>query len=203
MRQEFSYCPTIYGNMQFPVPVPFFETYAANNIVGSGMSKNVPFEVGNDVHITYPCYFDFMDVVPTYSESNVFRNRTYDSLSINLALRAIEFHLNVPSITLIPRICFPRICIPWVGCTPRFCTPALVTPPINIGFGPLWTYNPQLASITWDYFNDDWEIIGTQTSTSTPFRLDAKEYYATMSASIDVYCFGDSHGEATVTVTNG
>lgn len=214
-KQRFSYCPTIMGNLEFPTVVQYFETDPNNggSIVRSGVDRNVPFNVGNDVHIVYPCNFDWMDVNTSYSESNDFRNRTYDSLSINLIFKVLEFQFYVPGFTLIPRICFPRICVPYpsfcgwspcikYACTPAFCTPALVTPPINIQLGPLYNPNIPLADFQWTYFDDTWEMIGTETSTTSQFRLQPRDYFALMTG-VDILCYGDTTGQATVTVTNG
>lgn len=212
-RQRFTYCPTITGMLDFPTVVQFFETDPGGTIVRSGIAQNVPLKIGNDLHVVYPCHFDWMDVETSYSESNEFTNRTYDSLSINLIFKVLEFEFNVPGFTLTPRICFPRICVPYpsfcgwspcikYACTPAFCIPALVTPPINIHLGPLYNPNIPLADFQWDYFNDSWEIIGTETSTTSQFRLIPRDYYAQMTG-VDILCYGDTTGQATVTVTNG
>ncbi|MEX0812927.1 MAG: gliding motility-associated C-terminal domain-containing protein [Chitinophagales bacterium] len=212
-RQRFTYCPTITGMLEFPTVVQFFETDPGGNITRSGIAQNVPLEIGNDLNVVYPCHFDWMDVETSYSESNDFTNRTYDSLSINIIFKVLEFNFHVPSFTLIPRICFPRVCVPYpsmcgwspcikYACTPAFCTPAVTTPPINLSLGPLYNPNIPLADFQWDYFNDTWEIVGTETSTSSQFRLVPRDYFALMTG-VDILCYGDTSGQATVTVTNG
>ncbi len=218
MKQEFYYCPKINGELTFPYPVEYFEVDASNNVVGSGWSKKVPFEVGNDLNVTYPCNFDFMDVTTDYSETNSFRNKTSDSLSFEFAFSALEFGLVIPSITIIPGFTIPPLCIPWpkwcskwgvpypcgirLVCSPPIVVPPVVSPSFSFIFGPLWSTTIPVGAVTWTYFDRTWQIAGTETSTSSTFRLDALDYNATMVGQ-DVVCFGDSTGEMTVTITNG
>lgn len=220
MKQSFSYCPTITGELKFQTAVEWFETNAGGSILRTGRTDKALFTVGNTINIVYPCNYEWMNVETNYTESNVFRNRTYDSISVYFAFKALEFNINIPAIQIIPRICIPpsRICAnipypcpswsdPFDWCTERvcidpFCLGPLATPAFNFGFGPLWQATPQVAAIKIPYFDRSWEINGTETNTNSKFVLDAKDYFVDLTGT-DVECYGQLIGGATATVTNG
>jgi len=220
MKQYFSYCPVVEATFHLPTIVQWSEIRPNNTIVRTAVSSTPYFTVGNNIRINYPCYYEWMDVTVSYDESNTFRNKTYDSISVYFAFKALEFNLNIPGIQIIPRICIPpsRVCVnipypcptwsnPWRWCSERvcvdpFCVGPLVTPAFNFGFGPLWQATPQVAAIKIPYFDRTWEIQGTATSTSSGFRLDAKDFYVSLTGT-DILCHGQKTGSATATVTNG
>ncbi len=220
MKQYFSYCPTLHGQLNFQTSVQWFESTPGGNIIRTGLSPTPQFTVGNNINIVYPCNYEWMNVTTEYSQTNEFRNRTYDSISVSVLFQALAFNITIPGIQIIPRICIPpnRICVnipypcptwsrPWRWCTERvcvdpFCVGPLVTPSFNFGFGPLWVWNPQLASLRIPYFDRTWEINGTTTNTSRRFQLDARDYFVNVIGN-DIPCYGEKTGIATATVTNG
>jgi gliding motility-associated-like protein len=220
MKQYFSYCPRVEATFHLPTLVQWSEIRPNGTIVRTAISSTPYFTVGNNIRINYPCHYEWMDVTVTYEESNDFRNKTYDSISVYFAFKALEFNINIPGVQIIPRICIPpsRICVnvpypcptwsnPFRWCTERvcvdpFCVGPLVTPSFNFGFGPLWQATPQVAAIKIPYFDRTWEIQGTVTTTSSGFRLDARDFYVTVTGT-DILCHGQKTGSATATVTNG
>ena len=220
MKQYFSYCPTLNGQLNFQTSVQWFESSPSGTVLRTGLSPNPLFKVGNNINIVYPCNYEWMNITTQYSQTNEFRNKTYDSISVYFAFKALEFGINIPGIQIIPRICIPpsRICVnipypcptwsrPWRWCTERvcvdpFCVGPLVTPAFNFNFGPLWQATPQVGSIIIPYFDRTWQINGTTTNTGKNFRLDARDYFVTVVGN-DIPCYGERTGIATATVTNG
>jgi gliding motility-associated-like protein len=206
--------------LNFQTSVQWFESTPGGAILRTGLSPTPQFRVGNNINIIYPCNYEWMNVTTQYSQTNEFRNRTYDSISVSFLFTALAFNINIPAIQIIPRICIPpnRICVnipypcptwsrPWRWCTERVCVDPicvgpLATPAFNFGFGPLWTYNPQIGSIRIPYFDRTWQINGTTTNTSRKFILDARDYFVTVVGN-DIPCHGEKIGIATATVTNG
>ncbi len=222
-NQDFSFCPQIASEFNLANPVNYFVTDPANgnSILSSGFGNLINFDLGNQIHLQYPCNYEFMDIAPEYSikNTNNFSNHTYDIISFNFAMQALMFNFSMPDIEIIPEICFPEICFPlcypnpsWDDpfnwdcdnvCTPAFCTPALVFPGFDIGFGPLLDETIPLGSLPEiTYFDESWSLHGFTPVVGTPFQLIPRDFSASMTA-VDVPCRGDASATATVTLTNG
>ncbi len=218
--QNFTFCPTINMTLGFSTKMDYTVTDPANgnSLVSSGSGTSVQFEVGHDLNLSYPCDYDFVEFTPIFEIENTVTNTTYDSLALDFLFSALEFSVDLPSITIIPEICFPEVCInipypcptwskPWKWCskkvcTPAFCTPALVFPGFSWGFGPLLSLSQPIASINIPYYSNSWELGGFNIDTGSVFTLIPRKYFANMD-SVDVACNGDQTGSATVNVTNG
>jgi gliding motility-associated-like protein len=97
MTQEFSFCPTIWVTLGFPLELPYFVTDPSNTTVDDGIAQDITFEVNNDLHITYPCYdWDSMEVDVAYHFDNVFSNHTWDSIAFDFILQAFYVHITIP-----------------------------------------------------------------------------------------------------------
>lgn len=222
-NQDFSFCPDIASKFNLAVPVNFYVTDPTNPglVLNSGFGTQINFDLGNQIHLHYPCNYEFMDIGPEYSIKNDinFSNHTYDVISFNFAMQALMFNFSMPDIEIIPEICFPEICFTlcypnpsWDDpfnwdcdnvCTPAFCTPALVFPGFDIGFGPLLDEVIPLGSLPEiTYFDESWSLQGFTPVVGTPFQLIPRDFSASMTAT-DVPCRGDATASATVTLTNG
>ncbi|MFO7791004.1 MAG: PKD domain-containing protein [Bacteroidales bacterium] len=104
MTQEFSFCPTIWVTLGFPLDVPYTVTDPSDNdnVVDDGDSDEVTFEVNNDLNFTYPCFdWDSMDIdVLGYDITPTFTNHTWDSLAFDfnysVVWASIEIVLETP-----------------------------------------------------------------------------------------------------------
>ncbi|MDA3820212.1 MAG: PKD domain-containing protein [Candidatus Delongbacteria bacterium] len=104
MTQEFSFCPTIWVTLGFPLEVPYTVTDPADNdnVVDSGDADEVTFAVNNDLNFTYPCFdWDSMDIdVLGYDITPTFTNHTWDSLAFDfnysVVWASIEIVLETP-----------------------------------------------------------------------------------------------------------
>jgi gliding motility-associated-like protein len=220
MKQQFSYCPTLTATLTMPTLVQWSEVTPGGSIVRTAISNAPYFKVGNNLRMNHPCHYDWMNVQTSYGETNEFRNRTYDSISVYFAFKALEFNISIPGVQIIPRICIPpsRICVnipypcptwsnPFRWCTERvcvdpFCVGPLVTPAFNFGFGPLWQATPQVAAIKIPYFDRTWQINGSRTFTTKRFVLDPRDFSVALTGT-NILCHGDITGSATATITNG
>jgi gliding motility-associated-like protein len=220
-KQDFKFCPKIASEFNLSSPTNFYVTDASNAIVNSGYDTIINFELGNNIHLHYPCAYEFLNIAPKYEikNTNNFSNHTYDVISFNFMMSALAFSFTLPDIEIIPELCIDAYCFnfcypnpSWDDilniscqfvCTPEICTPALVFDGINESFGPLWEDSiplGELPEIT--YFDDSWSLQGFTPVTGTPFQITPRDFSASMTTT-NVPCRGDSSGFATVNLTNG
>lgn len=114
--QEFSFCPTIFATLRFPIPLEYTETNPStgNNIVAQGNSNTITFAVNNNLNVVYPCYdWDSMQVYDvSYHITSGFRNHTWDELRFVLRVEAIFFRITIPTGGLFPVTDIPAFSIP-------------------------------------------------------------------------------------------
>lgn len=217
-NQDFKFDPEVYGKFNFPTPV----TYRILDTLGAqyttGLSAEVDFIVGETVFFDFPCFYEDLTIVPTYSIDPEFSNRTYDVVSFDFQMSAMEFALNLPSITVVPEICFPEVCVSipypcpswsnpgrWCSkrvCTPAFCTPEISSPSFSFGFGPLFSYTLPIAAVDYDWYNNTWDLEGFEDSIFVGFTMSARPFSAA-STHVDVLCKNGNNGSINVTTTNG
>jgi gliding motility-associated-like protein len=214
-NQCFDFTPTIYGQFLFPVAVDYQVTDPLGTVLSSGQSSIINLEIGNDLTYKFPCYFEEMNIVPTYSIDGVFRNHTYDVVSFDFLMSAFEFGFTVPAVTVIPGFTIPSVCFPvpypcptWSNpfrwCTTTVCTPTIVVPPIgfggwSLGIGPLWETSIPIGSFSYDWFDDTWSLEGFSDTTFAPFTMIANKLNINTTFT-DVNCFGDADGTIGVTI---
>lgn len=214
-HQCFDFRPKIYGKFVFPVAVDYEVTNSGGTTLSSGQSSIINMEIGNDLTYKFPCYFEQLDITPTYSIDGIFRNHTYDSVSFDFLMSAFEFGFTVPAVTVIPGFTIPEICIPipypcpsWSNpfrwCTHTVCTPEIVVPPIGFGgwslsVGPLWETSIPIGSFTYDWFDQTWSLEGFSDTTFVSFPMRANRITAS-STHTDISCYGGSDASVTATV---
>lgn len=213
-KQCFDFKPKVYGKYVFPVAVDYTILNPIGATVATGTSSIITVEIGNDIRYKFPCYYEELNITPTYSIDGNFTNHTYDSIAFYVAMSAFEFSLVIPPIEIVPEIHIPEICInipypcptwskPWRWCTSRVCTPAFTIPAIgfpglNIGFGPLWSTTIPIGAVKYDWFKQTWDLEGFDEYTFAAFTMRASRL--TMSnTQTDVLCYGGNDGAIDVT----
>src|SRR5574343_1024203 len=217
-KQCFDFNPKVYGTFQFPVAVDY---QIIDTVLGTtsawAQSSIINVEIGKHLRYKFPCYFESLNITPTYSIVGQMHNHTWDSISFDFWMSAFEFGFDIPSITVITEIHVPEICIPipypcpywsnpfkwcteWV-CTPAFTIPAIGFPGLHYTLGPLWDTSIPLGSIEYDWFDETWTLEGFSTYTMPPFAMNARKISASATHT-DVSCNGGNDGTVDVTLTN-
>ncbi len=215
--QRFDFKPKIYGKYEFPVPVNYAVFNGATQ-TSSGTAAIVNFEVGNTVRYYYPCYFADVEIKPTYNIIGQFTNHTYDSISFTFEFSALSFGFELPPIQITPEIHVPEICIPipypcpswsdpfdwcteWV-CTPEFTIPAVGFDGFSFNVGPLIDETLPIGDVSYDWFNQTWQLGGFSDTTFVGFHMIARQFSATQTHT-NVLCYGGNNGAVDVSTVNG
>ena len=220
-KQCFDFKPKVYGRFDFPIPVDYTAYSPTGAVTGSGTSAIINVQLGGQIDYKYPCYYNELEITPTYSIDGLFRNHTYDSLAIHFDMSAISFSLTIPAIVIIPEITIPAICIPipypcpswscpwcwcWYNlCTPAFTIPQIGTPAINfdltdIGLSdPVWEYSLPIADIQYDWVDLTWTLEGFDEYTMDKFSMIASPQSISHTQT-NVLCFGGNNGAVNVTI---
>jgi gliding motility-associated-like protein len=148
-HQCFDFDPRIYGSLQFPFPV---EYQVFHNGVGlpAATGSIVNIEIGDSLRYKFPCYFEEVTFVPTYTIVGQIRNHTWDEIGIRFDMSALGFGLQLSGFTVVPGFTIPSVCFPlpypcptWSNpfrwCTTTVCTPQIVVPPIGFPGFAAWT----------------------------------------------------------------
>lgn len=215
-NQCFDFTPKIYGKFEFPVAVDYSITDASGTTSPVQQSSIIELEIGEDLNYKFPCYFEEMNIVPTYSIDGVIRNHTYDVVSFDFLMSAFEFGFEVPAVTVVPGFTIPEICIPvpypcptwrrpFRWCTYTACTPAIVVPPVgfsgwSLSVGPLWETTIPIGSFSYDWFDQTWSLEGFQDTTFTAFTMSANKLTVNPLI-VDVDCYGDNTGSVEASVS--
>jgi gliding motility-associated-like protein len=229
-KHRFEFEPTLYNKIRLSTPVNYAVLDPNGIEIASGQDSVINYPLESSIEIQIPCNSAFVDVLNydfDIASTKNFSNHTYDSLSIELAMTALQFSITLPKVQVVPKICFPEICLtlpypckkckkkwgvkvcwPWVCtkrvCTPPFCTPEITFDGFEFGVGPLWTYSQQLGSTKIDWFENQWEFGGFSPyiDTNRIFRLYPVEYKVEL-AKTDVLCYGDSTAQVSATISGG
>lgn len=223
MQQDFAFEPDVWNNLSLSVPVEYTVTdpSSGNMVVDSGFSDDISFKACNNLNYIWPCHnVNQIDFGLSHSLTNDFTNHTWDSLSFDFSIAALEFTINIPSFPIVPPADIPDLCIE-VPVTDtvsgnkhleEVCMPGVSIPEVrafetklSIHIGPLFSYTWPLGYIPITWYEDTWELAGFgdtifpgfSMSTSCPgleiVSLDKE----------DVLCYGDSTGTLTIIVQNG
>lgn len=214
-KQCFDFSPKVYGRYEFPVAVEYAILDGSTGaILNSGNSSIINIQIGNSIRYKFPCYFEDLDIVSTYSIDGTFTNHTFDSVSFDFLMSAFEFGLSLPEFTIIPSFTIDPICVnipypcptwsdPFRWCSERVCTPeitfpAVVFPGLEWGFGPLWETSIPIGSFEYDWFKQTWSLEGFSDTTFVPFRMTAN-LLGISSTKTDIDCYGGNTGAIDVT----
>lgn len=213
-KQCFDFEPRVYGEFEFPLAVIYEEVTPAGAVVNSGESSIISVELGNDLRYKFPCYYEELDIIPTYSIIGDFTNHTYDSIAFQVDMSAFAFGLLIPEIEITPSITVPEICLnipypcptwskPWKWCSSRVCTPSFTIPAItfpefSLDFGPLWEHTIPLGYVSYDWYKNTWELEGFSEYTFPAFRMIASPLSIAVNH-LDVSCYNGVDGEISVT----
>jgi len=98
LRQDLTFCPTLYTTFHFPIPVQYEEVNPNNNdLVQSGINDTITFKVGNNLNILWPCLgLDSLSTGPIlHFMENEFNNHVWDSIALNIHITGLEFTLHI------------------------------------------------------------------------------------------------------------
>ena len=209
-HQCFDFDPTVYVSFNFPVPVSYRIINPITNVASPWQNSSIiNIEVGKTLQYKFPCYFETVNITPTYTINGQITNHTYDEVTFDLVMSALGFGFTIPAVQITPAIYVPSVCIPiyypcgayWFGinwCSTQACTPAFTIPAIGWGgytynIGPLWSTTIPIGSFSYDWFNQTWSLGGFQAYSFSPFSMTANVLSATASAT-PVSCHGGSDG---------
>ena len=223
MIQNFSFCPIIWTEFDFPADMEYTVTDPnnGNSVEDSGISDTIIVHTDYDLNFKYPCTgYDTMDIGLAHHLTNDFSNHTWDSIAFTLNIQAFEFWINLPFLMAIPDVQIPEFCVPvsypcpipadssalcsYEECSPAISIPSLSLLATTIHIGPLIDYHIPLGYVPLTWFNETWELEGFDTDTICPGTSivpnDTMSIYLTGST---VICFGDSTGIIIANVNNG
>jgi hypothetical protein len=165
----------------------------------------------------FPCYFETINITPTYTINGTVTNHTYDVVSFEFLMSALQFGFSIPAVQITPEINVPSICIPiyypcgayWFGinwCSTQACTPAFTIPAIGwagytFNVGPVWSTSIPIGSFSYDWFNQTWSLAGFQAYSFSPFSMTADVLSASAIAT-PVSCFGGNNGAVSLAFNN-
>lgn len=213
-KQCFTFSPKVYGDFEFPVPVEYqIIDQNTGAMSARDTSSLIRIEIGDDLLFKFPCYFEDIDITPTYSIDGVFTNRTYDSIPVDFLFSAFGFGLVIPEIELIPAIVTPELCIGYPCGWFDWCTscwdppdiPAVTIDPPDFlvpsdGSAGLIDLSIPITSIEYNWFNDTWSLAGFDTYTFPSFGLTAS-LLGISNIKNDILCYGDNSGSIDITTT--
>ena len=201
-KQCFDFTPKVYGDFQFPVPVEYSIIDGVTGAVSpSDTSSYITVELGDELQFNFPCYFQDIEITPTYWIDGIIRNHTYDSIPVDFLFSSLAFGVVIPEIELIPAITTPEICIGYPCGWFDWCTacwdppdiPAVTIDPPDVNVGPLIDLSVPITAIKYDWFDETWSLDGFDTYTKPPFSMHASLLGAS-NVQTDVLCFGDNTG---------
>jgi len=219
MKQNFTFEPYVWNHLTFPVPVDFVITDpSTGNPVSNGTDNNVDFLACHNLTYQWPCFdHPSMDIGIRHSLGNDFTNHTWDSLAFSFTIQALHFIINLPIFltTAVPDV--PELCVTVITGTMEMisyeiCMPVLNTstqsvlqPDIQIIIGPLIDHTWPLGYIPITWFNQTWELAGFHDTIFPPFSMSTTcpPFLLNGHQTVDVLCYGQATGTATVYVENG
>lgn len=223
MQQDFTFRPYVWNNFTFPQAVGYTvqDPTNGNAIVDQGMSNQIRFLACHNLTYQWPCEnTDQMDIGVSHSLTNDFTNHTWDSLSFDFSISALEFTINIPILPVVPPVVVPDLCIDvpvydtvaLKSYIHQACMPGIEIPGVyslgqklSIHIGPLFAYTWPLGYIPITWYDNTWNLAGFQDTIFPPFNMatSCPGLEITGLNAVDVLCYGDSTGTLTVTVING
>lgn len=220
LKQNFSFCPTVWAHLNFPTSVNYTVTDPANNnaLIDSGHTDSIVFAVDYDLNFEYPCYgHPDWPIDIAHSITSGFTNHTWDSIAFTLTLQAFEFVITLPianmSNVVIPPFCIdvpypcPTQADPQAVCYNQVCSDSLPTPNFNallttIHIGPLIDLSLPLGYLPFTWFDQTWNIAGLHDTIVPGTTLFPNPEMTSIITGDNIQCYGDSAWIA-VYVNNG
>lgn len=219
-QQDFTFCPTIWANLDFPTALNYTVTDPDSGfVIDQGSSDLISFPVDNDLNIQYPCHdHPQMPVGISYTLTNDFTNHTWDSIAFEVTITALWFHFHLPTMMTLPPTEMPDFVLDLPGDSeagipdiyaesPSFPIPETPEPDmgemetfdIEYEIGPLIDFSLPLGHIPFTWYHNTWNLGGFNTDTVVEGTqlVPTEELYCEISGN-DVLCFGDSTGLLTV-----
>jgi gliding motility-associated-like protein len=208
-KQCFTFDPIINGSFKFPYQVEYDVLNPLGNVLYSGQGDVINIEIGQQFRYKFPCFYETVNFVPTYTINGLMNNHTYDSISFSFDMSAFEFGIEMSEFIIIPGFTIPSWCFdlpypcptwsnPFKWCSVEVCTPEIVIPDIGfpgfqIGIGPLWEESLPIGSIEYDWFNETWSLPGFDPVIGDTVFMQASPL-SIASITSNVSCFGLNDG---------
>lgn len=218
-KQCFDFTPTIYGRYEFPVPVEYqvIDGVSGLPLAAIQTSSIIQCALGNTLRYKFPCYFDELDITPTYSIDGQLTNQTYDSIPLDFCYSGLEFGISFDDFTILPPLpplpypCGVQWCSSWgipYPCGVEICWTAafggltlydIITP---ITLGPFIPENClPITSVSYNWFpTETWSLAGFDEYTMPPFHMQASVLGAS-NTHTDIDCYGGSTGSIDASFT--
>ena len=215
-KQCFNFEPTVYGRYEFPVPVEYqiIDGVSGAFLTPLDTSSIISMAVGNTLRYKFPCYFDELDITPTFSIDGQLTNHTYDSIPLSFNYSGLAMGIDFDDFTILPPLpplpypCGIQWCSSWgvpYPCGVNICyTQAFgglylydIVQPFSIGpfIGPA---SLPIASVSYNWLPiETWSLGGFDEYTMPPFHMQASVLGAS-NTHIDVACHGDNTGSIDV-----
>lgn len=168
-RQNFRFDPNLKVNLQFAKTLEYRIGTSGDFLTGN----SVLVTVGDSVQVRYPSDDKQPTAIdPTFRLDNTFHSVTGLQLAKSIKVEAAGAGLEVPSVEIIPEICFG-----FLGCTP-----SLDSPSFDVSVNPLYDRDFSLGSPTRlpDLYNHSWQLEGFTPITVTAFSLDPENPIVTI-----------------------
>ncbi len=222
MIQEFAFEPKVWNNLSLPTPVEYFVTDPTSNdsIISEDISNEINFLACHDLHFKWPCKdFPSMDIGVMHSLTNDFTNHTFDSISFDFTISALEFWIDInlrrsQIFDILPDLCIDipaddndsaavdsTICI-----IPTIYNNLRIEPTrLSIHIGPLFSETFPLGHIPITWFNETWELDGFNDTVFPPLVMNTNCPNLSEEDLIihQIACYGDSTGSITMVVSGG
>ncbi|MGI6320729.1 MAG: gliding motility-associated C-terminal domain-containing protein [Bacteroidales bacterium] len=227
--QDFKFDPTIWTKVSFPVAVEYTETDPQNNheVVREGFASTIFFAVDNDLNFKYPCNgYPDMTLDLAHVMTNQFTNKTWDSITFNLIIKALTFTLELPSFPSLSASNIPELCLqmPVDDVMTEFCQgsfeiPEIEIPELDLSFtiGPLIDLTIPLGYLPMTWYNRTWQMGGFQPNIPgdifpqlpgnfdtliDPISIMPNPPIELVLSGTTVFCYGDSTGALIATALN-
>ena len=215
-KQCFTFDPLINGSFKFPYQVEYDVLSSTGSVLYSNVGDVINIEIGQQFRYRFPCFYETVNFVPTYTINGLLNNHTYDSISFSFDMSAFEFGLTFSSFIIIPGFTIPSWCFdlpypcptwsnPFKWCSVNVCTPEIVIPPVdfdgwNVGIGPLWEESLPIGNIKYDWFNETWSLPGFEPVVGDSVFMHASPL-SIASNTLNVSCFGLNDGSLDITTS--
>jgi len=216
LQQDFTFCPDVWTELSYPMPLDYFVTDpATNDTVSTGFNNLIPFMAGHDLHVKWPCFgvTEFNPGIRHYLD-NEFTNHTWDSMAFDFSIQAFEFTINFPSFPVVPDVVIPELCVNLPANDPttvtQLCVEEIHAPEVyldmskfSIHIGPLVNYTIPLGYIPLTWYLNTWELAGFNDTIFPPVHLESGPFFEMSILGDTTICYGDSSGVLIATGING
>lgn len=222
MIQNFSFKPKIWNKLSFPTPIEYFVTDPTMNdsIIEQNISNEIDFLACQDLYFKWPCHdYTDMNIDIMHRLTNEFSNHTYDSISFDFTISALEFWIDInfknsEIISIIPDLCIDLPSDPddttyqnsIVCIIPTVLDDIILQPSkLSIHIGPLFSQTFPLGHLYLTWIDETWELAGFNDTIfpSINMNTDCPGLEAHNLIAQHISCYGDSSGSISISANGG